>query len=604
MGSAAGAVTGGSKGGGGSSGGGIGSITDAIKAAGGISAQFSEKAIASLNQYYQQATQQYGNYFNAANANLQNSNLQSQNILQGGFNQANQTLLSGQQQAGTYLAPYINQGLPALDAYSQSMGLGTPVGGSLQAFNQQQAAAQAQANANQAIGNQYNQDLSAYNQSQNDFQNKLNQFNLSQGANVTPTTKPNAAGTAASAGGGYVYDPATGMANRAAVAAQGGDKLDAALKSGINQLTSWNVNGNPTPLTRTSKAALLPNATSEQKIAALNELNFHMGNLDAGRASPIRGQISSAISGYKAPVEAGQQNIGMAPTAPNQANYIPAQTPIAAAPEMTSNAAAQQQGLQNFYASPLSQVLYGGNPQDMSTQSIEQRFQNDPGYQFQLQQGLNAVQNNALAKGQGYSPSMATSLQDYGSGLASQNFDTYRTGLANTFTQYQNQLQNLAGMGATASGGGATLAQQTSQGVNQNQTNLGTGQANINQATGQGLSNNYMNSASGQSNLSMAQGSNLANAYTGQGDTQSNLALAAGQAKASESQYQNASGAAGLAGLGGGLSSLTSLFGGSQGGGGFGGAAKGAGSGAAAGSMFGPWGTAIGAVGGGLLGAF
>ncbi len=605
MGSAAGAISGGSKGGGGASGGGIGSITDAIAQASALSAQFSQKAIASLEDYYKQAQQQYSNYYSAANQNLQTANPQTQNILQGGFAQANQTLLGGQQLAGTYLSPYINAGLPALDAYSQSMGLGTPVGGSLAAFNQQQAAAQQQANANQAIGDQYNKALGTYNQQQNEFQNKLAQF--TGGANgLTP-----------GANAGYVYDPATGKMNKAAVGAQGMDKLDETLKAAQAQYNAMHVAGANVSGYGGIEPALGPDVSADYKINRLNILKRDFSKLDAAAGSPVFGQIDAAISGYKAPVAASSQDFGMAPVAPDQAKYLPAQTPIAPAPEMTSNATGAQQGLQNFYASPEYQALYGGSPSEMTTQSVEQRFQNDPGYQFQLQQGLQAVQNKSIANGQGYSPAMAQALAGYTTGLASQHFDTYRSGLANTFTQYQNQLQNLSGMGATASGAGAALAQQTSQGINQNQTGLAAGQANVNQATAQGLSANAMNAATGQSALTQNTGSSIANAYTGQGDNQSSLALAAGQARAGQSQYQNSSSASAMGGLGAGIGSLTSLFGSSQSGGSSGGssgsgggggmmmgAGKGAASGAAAGSMFGPWGTAIGAVGGGLLGAF
>ncbi len=624
---AAGAVSGGSKGGGGTSGGGYSSIVDSTAAAAAISAQYGKQAQDALAKYYQQAQQSYGNYYNQATQQLQTSNAQSQALLQGGVRQGNQALLDSQSQAGTYLAPYLGAGMNALDAYQQSMGIGTPVGGSLAAFNQQQAAATAQQNLNMAAGDKYNTDLLAYNNSQNEFQNKLNALNGGPGGPVTG---------GGAQGSGYVYDPATGIATRAATGAQGLSQLDDAVRAAMNQITAWNVNGNPADINQMGVSVLKPGATATQKLAALKAYQGVFGNLDVGKTSPLLGQMASAIAGYKAPTEAATQNIGMSPTAPNQAQYLAAQTPIAAAPEMMSNSAAAQQGLQNFYSSPEYQALYGGSPAEMTQQGIEQRFKNDPGYQFQLQQGLQATQNNAIAKGQGYSPAMQQALMGYGTGLASQSFDTYRTGLSNTFNQYQNQLQNLSQMGQQAAGGGATMAQQVGQGINQNITGLATGQANLNAATGQQLANNSMNAAGATSGMAMNQGQSLSNNLMTQGDTQANAALAAGQARAMQSQYQSASSssAAGglLGGLGGGLSAwmgtgqkdalgmpgLGSLFGGTSGGGGGvsgytgqalpqgqgAGLMSGAASGAAAGSMFGPWGTAIGGAAGALSSFF
>ncbi len=65
-------------------------------------------------------------------------------------------------------------------------------------------------------------------------------------------------------------------------------------------------------------------------------------------------------------------------------------------------------------------------------------FMNSPGYQFQLQQGLGAIQGNAAATG-GATGNTLRSLMGYGQGLAGQ-----------TFNQYLGQLQGLAGAGQNA----------------------------------------------------------------------------------------------------------------------------------------------------------
>jgi hypothetical protein len=623
----AGAALGGGKGGGGTSGGGYSSMANAAAAAAQVAGQLDAQGIASLQQYYQQAQQQFSNYYNTANTDIQTANTQSQAILQGGFNQGTQALLSGQQQAGAYLAPYINQGLPALDAYSQSMGIGTPVGGSLAAFNAQQAAATAQQNTNLNMGTQYQSQLAAYNQQQNQFNNQLQALNGGAGSGgVLPNMNAPGAATGTTTGGstsapntGYVYDPTTGIATRAATTGSGADTLTSTVNSAIDTLNSWNTNGSPSwgtdranSLAQSLGATSLATATPTQLQQIATSLSQDFGNLKVGVNNPIRGQLTSAAAGYVAPQTAQTQNIGMAPIAPTAPNYLAAQTPIAPAPQMTSNADAANQGLQNFYGSPEYQALYGNgqSAQQLAGNTAIQNFQQAPGYQFQLQQGLQATQNNAIAQGQGYSPAMQQALTGYATGLANQSYNTYQQGLASTFNQYQSQLQNLTGMGATASGAGATLAQQTGQGINSNAGTLATDQSNTNTAAGNAMSNNAMTGANTTSSLAQNQGNSLSNAYTNEANTQANALLGVGQAQAAQSQYQNSATASAQGGIGAGIGALGSLFGSSSGGsssgGGsmLGGAGKGAASGAAAGSMFGPWGTAIGAVGGGILGAF
>lgn len=87
--------------------------------------------------------------------------------------------------------------------------------------------------------------------------------------------------------------------------------------------------------------------------------------------------------------------------------------------------------------------------------------QNDPGYQFRLQQGAQALQNSAAARGGLLSGNTAKALEDYSQNYASneyQNvynraFNTFETNQANTF----NRLSALAGGGQVAA---ATLGQE------------------------------------------------------------------------------------------------------------------------------------------------
>ncbi len=107
--------------------------------------------------------------------------------------------------------------------------------------------------------------------------------------------------------------------------------------------------------------------------------------------------------------------------------------------------------------------------------------QNLPGYQFQMQQGTNAIQNLASSKGMLNSGALLQQLNEFGQGQAS----TY-------YNNYLNQLQSLAGYGAgatqQATGGAANLGNQ----VAGQYSNLGQDQANAYLAAGQAQASSYL----------------------------------------------------------------------------------------------------------------
>lgn len=133
---------------------------------------------------------------------------------------------------------------------------------------------------------------------------------------------------------------------------------------------------------------------------------------------------------------------------------------------------AGQQGLQAY----LGTLGLGGDQQ-----TAINRFRTSPGYQFALQQGQQALQRQAAARGMSGSGAASRELARYGQGMADQEYGNY-----------QNRLQGLASMGA---GMGQTAAQQ-SIGAGQNLANLGAGYAgqigSIYQGMGQSAANARM----------------------------------------------------------------------------------------------------------------
>jgi hypothetical protein len=97
-----------------------------------------------------------------------------------------------------------------------------------------------------------------------------------------------------------------------------------------------------------------------------------------------------------------------------------------------------------------------------------------PGYQFQLQQGTNALQNSAAARGGLLSTGTAKALDQYSQGLASTDYGNlfnqalqgYQTNF-NTFNTQQNEAyQRLAGLSGQGAASAAGLNNVQQQGTN------------------------------------------------------------------------------------------------------------------------------------------
>ena len=175
-----------------------------------------------------------------------------------------------------------------------------------------------------------------------------------------------------------------------------------------------------------------------------------------------------------------------------------------------------------------------------------------PGYQFQLQQGENALQNSAAAAGGLTTGATGAALEQYGQGLAStdyqqvynnafQNYQqNYQQYLNNNNTQF-NQLASVAGAGQTATGTAGQLGQASANtganialttGAQQGQQINNAGAANASGYIGAGnafsggISNigqalslqQYLNQSQNQNNIT----------YTGNQDPLGNYPMAGG----------------------------------------------------------------------------
>lgn len=153
----------------------------------------------------------------------------------------------------------------------------------------------------------------------------------------------------------------------------------------------------------------------------------------------------------------------------------------------------------------------GGGPNDGSFGSLatgwNQTFQspnsvteqNDPGYQFRLQQGQQALQNSAAARGGLLSGGTAKALTDYNQNAASgeygnvynralqnynTNYNTFTNDQTNTFNrlaalsgQGQVSANNLSASGITAAGNAANIGLTSAGQIGQNINNAGAANA-------------------------------------------------------------------------------------------------------------------------------
>jgi hypothetical protein len=89
--------------------------------------------------------------------------------------------------------------------------------------------------------------------------------------------------------------------------------------------------------------------------------------------------------------------------------------------------------------------LYGLNGQE-AAQTAMQGFETSPGYQFRLDQGVQALDRSAAASGSLYSGRQGKALTEYGQGVGSQEYGNYISGLSGLMSQGYQGAQGLSGV--------------------------------------------------------------------------------------------------------------------------------------------------------------
>ena len=178
-----------------------------------------------------------------------------------------------------------------------------------------------------------------------------------------------------------------------------------------------------------------------------------------GVVAPMIGGVIGAVgSGAAASTEAKAANSATANTKAMfnqvQANEQP----------YINTGTAATYSLAELYGLPTPSNPNGGQP---FNQASINSFTNSPGYQFEKQQGIDAIDAQAAAQNQLLSGNTLKAIADYSSGLASQNFNSY----ADRLMALGNQGEGAAAHQATASGNASNSIAGTIQ-------NAGTASAN------------------------------------------------------------------------------------------------------------------------------
>ena len=125
--------------------------------------------------------------------------------------------------------------------------------------------------------------------------------------------------------------------------------------------------------------------------------------------------------------------------------------------------------------------------------------QNDPGYQFRLQQGMDALQNSAAAKGGLLSGNTQKGIQDYAQQYASNEYGNVYNRAMNEYNTNvigpYNRLSSLAGVGQQAQATGAAQGQAASNNVTNIDLTSGAQQGNAIQAAAAARASGYAGSA-------------------------------------------------------------------------------------------------------------
>lgn len=140
---------------------------------------------------------------------------------------------------------------------------------------------------------------------------------------------------------------------------------------------------------------------------------------------------------------------------------------------------------------PLTSALLSPVTMDQAT------LEKTPGFQFEKQQGLEAVQNGQTALGLGASGAEQKAAAQYAENLASTNYEQQFNNAVTNQTNQFNRLQSLVGTGQASAVGQGQISANVASNIGSNIIGAGNAQAASSIATGNAISGGINNAISG-----------------------------------------------------------------------------------------------------------
>lgn len=245
--------------------------------------------------------------------------------------------------------------------------------------------------------------------------------------------------------------------------------------------------------------------------SAIEEGSHLCGVAAAIVGSAVVGGLVSSNSSSKA--SKAQERASNDATARQDAQYQQTRTDQLAQLAQTR---ADQAPYREAGVNALNQLTQGSQPGGQFTKTYERTpFEQDPGYQFRLEQGEQGINRAAAARGGQYSGATLKALSRFNSNLASQEYGNYDTRQNRAFEQFgsnrdfqRNNLATQANIGQTAT----TMTSNAGQTANNAIATAGMNSVN---QIGQSIQNAGEARASGYVGTGNAIGSGIRQAYNG-----------------------------------------------------------------------------------------
>lgn len=179
------------------------------------------------------------------------------------------------------------------------------------------------------------------------------------------------------------------------------------------------------------------------------------------------------------------------------------QQPYMSAGTSALNTIGQDQANQTGFATPFNPSTYIDTP----------------GYQFQLQQGTNAINNSAAATGGVLNGGTLQALDQYTTGLANTTYGTaYNQYLQNSQQQY-NQLYGVASLGESAAGSLGSQNTQAANNAGSDLTSAGNATAAGTVATGNAVNSGLSSIGNAATTYAVLQGLQSTSSYGNSGSS-------------------------------------------------------------------------------------